>query len=344
MPSKLAVPAWATFLVVFSYAPLLCAENVVQLRPDRAYDFQAEGYQSPTVVTAVAVSADGAQIAASGDDHQVRLWDVASGARPRLLKGHDDWVRCLRFDDQGLRLASVGDDRRLKVWNTVDSQVMIENQTSLGPLGSVEFLPGGQQLVTASYGDKVRLYNLSSGVVDKQFNCPCRDDRVMAVSPNGKWLAVAGRNGVLRLWDLTTGEAGRDIPADIQRIGAIAFSPDSKRVATGGNGPMVRLWELASGDLSAELPVRPAKVRSLVFLDENRLAAGGTDNQIHLWDIAQRQRTHRLVGHTGTVAAIARDASGRVLVSCGFDTTVMLWRVPLDKKEETAKAGAAALR
>jgi hypothetical protein len=338
------VPAWATFLVVFYCGALSSADNIRQLRPDRSYDFQAEGYESPTVVTAVAVSPDGAQIAASGDDHQVRLWDVASGARPRMLKSHDDWVRCLRFDDDGLRLASVGDDHRLKVWNAIDAQVMVENHSSLGPLGSVEFLPGGQQLVTAAYGDKVRLYNLSSGVVDKQFDCPCRDDRVMAVSPNGKWLAVAGRNGGLRVWDLTSGAAGRDIPADSQRINAIAFSPDSKLVATGGNGPMMRLWDLASGDLSAELPARPAKVRALLFLDDNRLASGGTDNHIHLWNIAKQQQTHRLVGHTGTVATIARDASGRVLVSGGFDTTVMLWRVPLEATEETAKAGAASVR
>lgn len=342
MPAKLALPAWAA--ITFVLVGLAPAQSVRQVRPFRAYDFEAENHDTPMVVTAVAVSPNGQQVAASGDDHAVRLWTLASGEEPALLRGHDDWVRALTFDDAN-RLATVGDDRRLNVWDLATNQPAIVNQEAAGPIGSVAFMPGGQQLVTAAYGDQIRLLNLSSGMIDKRFKCPCRDARVMAVSPDGKWLAAAGRNGTLRVWDLTTGEQGHDIPADTQRVHAIAFSPDSQQVATGGNGPRIRLWDLATGDLASELPSRPAKVRSLLFLDDNRLASGGTDNRIHIWDLKQGLPTHRLVGHTGTVAVMARDAAGELLVSGGFDTTVMLWRLPqATAAAATANAGAEVLR
>ncbi|MCA9238725.1 MAG: WD40 repeat domain-containing protein [Planctomycetales bacterium] len=342
MRTKLALHA--ALLALLSVGAPLFSADVHVLRPDRAYDFQAVDHQSPVVVTALALSPAGDRIAASGDDHCIRLWDIASGAHPVLLKGHDDWVRGLSFDDQGLRLASAGDDRRLTVWDALTARPLIENQEAAGPIGSVAFLPGGQQLIAAAYGDKLRLLNVSSGLIDKQFPCACTDTRVTGISPDGRWLAAAGRSGTMRVWSLAAGGEGRDIPADFQRIHALAFSPDGKRVATGGNGNSVRLWDLTTGDLLKELPTRPAKVYSLLWLSDSRLAVGGTDNQIHLWDTKAVRCTHRLVGHTGTVAVLTRDASGKMLASGGFDTTVMTWRVPSESQGDTAAAGVTQHR
>jgi WD40 repeat protein len=57
------------------------------------------------------------------------------------------------------------------------------------------------------------------------------------------------------------------------------------------------------------------------------LATGGSDNLIHIWDLETRQPISRLIGHTGTVATLACDGSGTVLVSGGYDTTLRIWHV-----------------
>jgi WD40 repeat protein len=44
-----------------------------------------------------------------------------------------------------------------------------------------------------------------------------------------------------------------------------------------------------------------------------------------------------LEGHTGTVAALACDATGRVLVSGSYDTTIRIWNL-----EESASPSVAA--
>jgi len=61
----------------------------------------------------------------------------------------------------------------------------------------------------------------------------------------------------------------------------------------------------------------------VLFLDGQALAAGGSDNQVHIWDLGTRTVTRELVGHTGSVAALAR--SGAMLVSGSYDTTVCIW-------------------
>ena len=75
------------------------------------------------------------------------------------------------------------------------------------------------------------------------------------------------------------------------------------------------------------LATRPAKVYSLVFLDSQHLATGGTDNRITIWDLDSKPADRQLVGHTGTVAALACDATGRMLVSGSYDTTLRIWNL-----------------
>jgi WD40 repeat protein len=84
---------------------------------------------------------------------------------------------------------------------------------------------------------------------------------------------------------------------------------------------------VTTGQNVTTLATRPTKVRALLFVDNRRLAAGGTDNRISIWDVDSRQVTGRLIGHTGTVASLACDRTGTVLVSGSYDAKLRIWNV-----------------
>ncbi len=297
-------------------------------RPDRVLRVADDPESRPAVATAVAMSADGKTIAAGGDDHVVRIWQGSADQVSLRLTGHDDWVRGLQFAADDTKLASVGADRRLCLWALQNTnQPERTSHLAGGSLASVAFHPNGQQLLTAGFRDPMRLFSLSSGGLDRTYECPCQDTRCVSVSPDGRWMAAAGRNGRLRVWDLISGLPGKDIPAATRRIHAVAFSPDSQSVATAGDGEWIRVWNVTSGELSDELPVRPAKVRALLYLGDNRLAAGGTDNAITIWDVPQQRVSRRLVGHTGAVTSLARNDASTKLVSGSYDTTICIWSI-----------------
>jgi WD40 repeat protein len=153
------------------------------------------------------------------------------------------------------------------------------------------------------------------------------DTRTIAFSPNGDRMAAAGRNGQIRIWNVADGSSQKDLDTDHRRIRALAFSPDGKWLAAAGMSTKIRLFDTANGNIVKTLDTRPAKVYTLVFLDNLRLATGGTDDRITIWDLDSQQPTAQLVGHTGTVAALACDGTGSVLVSGSYDTTLCIWNL-----------------
>ncbi len=48
-------------------------------------------------------------------DNTIRLWDIESGSCLRVLEGHEELVRCIRFDNK--RIVSGAYDGKIKVWD-----------------------------------------------------------------------------------------------------------------------------------------------------------------------------------------------------------------------------------
>lgn len=94
----------------------------------------------------------------------IRLWDVETGSCIRVLEGHDELVRCIRFDDK--RIVSGAYDGKIKVWDlkaakdprapagTLCLRTLVEHSGRVFRLQFDEF-----QIVSSSHDDTILIWD-----------------------------------------------------------------------------------------------------------------------------------------------------------------------------------------
>ena len=179
---------------------------------------------------------------------------------------------------------------------------------------TVAFHPDGQQLVSISFDDTARLWDVASGKelvslptgrLDKslylgdarqiqRFKKPRGSVTIqdIAFSPCGNIIA-GGLFEEIRLWDATKHVPLMAMvpPLECRFPYSLAFSPCGQYLASGSwwsGTPKVsiRLWEVATGENVATLWGHPTDVESLTFSPNGAvLASGSYDGTILLWDM-----------------------------------------------------------
>ncbi len=283
---------------------------------------QVKESEPPPIVSALAFHPDGNQIAAVGDDHSVKLWDIKNRRVLVILRGHEDWIHGVCYLKDGKLLATVGSDGRLFIWDLVNRRrhLVLDRPEALS---SVTAPANGNELIVTGFGNTIYTVNYDSLQATKAIRCDCHDLRTAVVSPDGRQLASGSRDGVVNLWSAKSGERIRMMKAHQGRVMALSYSADGEFVLSGGADRKLRVWDRVSGYPIATLDTIDQKIMSICPLPDGLIATGGSDNDIRLWSLEQESELERLRGHTGTVATLV--AQGNRMASGGFDATIRVW-------------------
>ena len=206
-----------------------------------------------------------------------------------------------------------------------------------GGATAVGMLADKKTVFSAGRDKCVRLWDLESR---RQIGLLPHAEEVVgaAASPNGRWLATAswkyGEHQPVLLWDLATEKAVPLIDEFWLRPGSITFSPDSKWLAFGTMLGGVRLWDVNRLSEVPDLPETTSAVDILAFSSDSSTVAlnENDDGAILLWDIASHTES-RLIGHEGSVKAIAFLLDDQMLASGSEDRTVKVWNIAQGQPE-----------
>ncbi len=318
----------AAALTVAAISPGAYAQSTPPAATGRVIQIDPENRAGlPAVASALALGPGGQILAAAGDDHQVRVFDLAEGELLMRLSGPTDWIRAIAVRPDRKVLAAAGNDRRIRLWQLDSGQPAGVWSDHTAAITTLAYRPDGQSLAAGGFDGTVRLHDANSGQVVRELALPGGDVRTLVFSPCGEQIAAAGRSGAIRIWSVDTGQLLAEFHDPARRIHDVAFSPDGTRLASGGDGPSIRVWNVVGQpDPIKELPARPGGIRALAFCGPDTLAAGSTDNSVRVWDLTSGQMQSRLDGHTGTVADLVFGPQGS-LYSAAFDTTIRSWRL-----------------
>jgi WD40 repeat protein/energy-coupling factor transporter ATP-binding protein EcfA2 len=276
----------------------------------------------------VAFSPDGAWLAYTDEDGEVRVWpwsgDRVTGTRPTVLPGHDGEAWSPVFSPDGRRLATSGIDGTIRVSEIRGGgQIVLRGHEK--EVWTVAFSPDGRRLASASSDGTVRIWDLA-GTAEPMVLRGHEGAAVGVVfSPDGRHVASSGHDHTVRLWDLHNPGAAEVLRGHEDATKGLAFSPDGLRLVSASVDGTARVWTLG-GSAPVVLRGHQGTVEGVAFSpDGTRVATTGDDNTVRVWNPATGGDPLALRGHTDTVWSVAFNSDGTRLVSVSSDATVRVW-------------------
>jgi RNA polymerase sigma factor (sigma-70 family) len=298
-------------------------------------------------IDALALSPDGATVAAVGGTNSVVFWDAATGKRRTIVSANDRpvpaMVCAVDFSPDGTDVV-VGDDHGRAVvipnWKTGGTEPgTCVDEHHQGTVRAVRFAPDGQTVASAGTDGAIRLWVPTSGQVLQTLTGHHGAVHALAWAPDGKTLASAGEDGTVRVWVPTAAAPPRVCRGHAGAVRALAFSTDGKVLASAGMDRRVLLWHPDADRAFGDYNLRTVVPLALVFLDAKRLAIGSEAGAIRLFDIEANQLLCNYLGFAWAVNALACSRDGRWLVAGGQDGVFLRWDVARSKADEHEASG-----
>ena len=267
-------------------------------------------------------------------DTDYTRWGLPEGANLRIGMGR---VEDLKFSPDGKLLAvatSVG------IW-LYDTETYAPHNliaADQGGITAIAFSDDSRRLACGSGHYTLSVWDARSGNLLKTFGLEKSHPEVVggpvqvasvAFSPDGhNLMSFARYEDTLRVWDVHTGNLLKTFREGIGE--AAAFSPDGQILALGVGDwrfGYINLWNAETGEhrdiLGSGQPV------SMVFSPDSQMLAAVTgydDKDLYVWDVHTEERLHKLIGHTGSIYALAFSANGRVVAGGSEgDRTLRMW-------------------
>ena len=278
--------------------------------------------------TALALSSDGAYLAAGTPAGELRLWRAADRTPVLSVQAHTSAVWAVAVSSEARLVASGSADGSVRLWDLDSERPVATLHAHGGAVWGVAISGDGRLLSSGGDDGTVRLWELGERRVVATFRGHIGAVWDVAIARDGHLLASCGVDGTTRLWALESEQPIATMTGHTGGVCGVALSGDGHTLASGGVDGAVRVWTVGS-----ELPIATLKGHSgLVWRvalsgDGRHLVSGGADGTVRLWEATRGSgpwpRWKPILARAG-VSSLSED--GRQFASGGVDGTVRLWQ------------------
>lgn len=273
-------------------------------------------------MNSVAFTPTGSHLASCSADLSIKLWDVATYACLRTLRGHDHTISAVKF----LPLAGLTPSAQ-KTGTGVDAAVA-----------------GAQHLLSASRDGTVKLWDVETAFCDHTFTDHTDWVRCLAVrQSDGALWASSGNDQTIQVYDNTKSkimemrghehvvESLAFITEEALKIGNRTQHVETARdyLASGSRDRTVKLWKVSEGICIATFKAHENWVRSvLIHPSGNYVLSCSDDKSIRVFDVKNNRCLRTLDNaHNHFVSSLEMHHTLPILVSGSVDQTIRCWQL-----------------
>ena len=172
----------------------------------------------------------------AGYDHTIRFWEALSGLCSRSINHPDSQVNrlCISPNKQYLAVAA-HHNIKLYACRGTDTNPILSFEGHTNNVTGVAFHCDTKWMVTSSEDGTVRIWDVKSGHVQRNYNhgCPVND---VVIHPNQGELIACDRDGAVRVWDLSENRCSHQlIPQEDVSVASVSVATDGSMLAAGTN-------------------------------------------------------------------------------------------------------------
>ncbi|CAG9839076.1 unnamed protein product [Diabrotica balteata] len=284
-----------------------------------------------------------------------------------VYDGHTSSVTCVRYSHNGEYLVSTSVDKLVKVWDNEGNCVAsldghnryvncatISKDLSIIASGKYNMLKNVSMMFKIS--DKlVRMFKISKENNAEEHCFSPLEGHTYAInhvefSSNGNTLASCSQDGCAILWDAATGEKIRSLPKNILSLKVCRFCPDNTLLLTAGDDEKAILWNSETMEKLAQFEGHLDTISGACVSPDGLISVTVSVNadyriwslesfaclyikeDAHDYGIQDCDMSHNLE----PIPNLTINAQSYLLVTCGNDSLVKLWRISLPNKCDTS--------
>ena len=333
-------------------------------------------FETSSITSSVALSADGLLAVSGGDDSTLRVWNLESGGCINVLEDHTDRINSVALSADGQIAVSGSSDKTLRVWNLKSGECLRVLEGHDAAINSVALTADGRLAVSGDDDITLRVWNLDSGeclmvsefVPEQGRKGHMTPINSVALSVDGR-IAVSGSgnfdgwDGTLCFWNLShlrsafslartlhpgVSPTRRGKPIKILEdchdgaITSLALSVDGRIAVSGSDDYTLCVWNLESGECIKVLEGHKNAITSVALSADGRLAvSAGRDKTLRLWNLDSGEclKLLEVEGYDGAINSLAMSADGRLAVSATNDNTLRVWNFDYSEFGQEKHAG-----
>lgn len=158
--------------------------------------------------------------------------------------------------------------------------------------GGLAYSPDGSQIAVAEVGEKVHIYDTSSGAL-RQFVGGAgvmRGILDLAYSPDSRWLAVGQQSDddtrEVIIWNTATWQEVTALPGHHRGVRGVGFSPQGDFLLTVAGDQILRQWNTKDWSLRRIFRGHTGPLQTLAIHPSGQFAlTGGNDARLLAWDL-----------------------------------------------------------